>query len=115
MAGHRSRTWWTERGWCIRRPYLERPSCNLALAAARQVGLLAERPESVMGVPEQEALRRLLLESGVLHYAWAQADRYRLAAARALDRFAAAGGDAAPLRPILALSPDLLILQHDDA
>lgn len=93
---------------------LERPSCNLALAAARQVGLLPEQPENVIGVPEQEALRRLLLESGVLHYAWAQADRYRLAAARALDRFAAGGGDAAPLRPILALSPDLLVLQRDD-
>lgn len=94
---------------------LGRPGCNLALAAARQVGLLVENAGSVTGAPEQEALRRQLLESGVLHYAWAQADRYRLAAARALERFAAAGGDAAPLRPILALSPDLLILQRDDA
>ena len=90
---------------------LARPSCNLALVAARQMDLLP-----TTGDPGGEtALRERLLAAGVLHYAWAHADRYRLAAAEALQEFARAGGDAAPLRPILALSPDLHVIQGDDA
>jgi geranylgeranyl pyrophosphate synthase len=90
---------------------LARPSCNLALIAARQMGLLPAAGH----LGDETALRERLLGAGVLHYAWAHADRYRLAAAAALEDFAGAGGDAASLWPILALSPDLRVVQGDDA
>ncbi len=82
---------------------LHRPSCNLALVVARNEGVLPW--ERDVGA-DDDALRRRIHDSGALHYAWAYADQYRLQAAGALERFAAAGGDAAPLVPVLALPPE---------
>jgi hypothetical protein len=83
---------------------LHRPSCSLALAVARQHNLVTRT--SCME-SDDAMLRRQLLESGALHYAWAYADWYRLQAADALDRFAQAGGDPTPLVPVLALPPEV--------
>ncbi len=93
---------------------LHRPSCNLALVVARNEGVLLQDRDAVTD-DDDDALRRRIHDSGALHYAWAYADQYRLQAAGALDRFAAAGGDAAPLVPVLALPPELLEGRTDGA
>ncbi len=93
---------------------LHRPSCNLALVVARQEGAIPgayDREVTANDTP----LRQRLLESGALHVAWAYADWYRLQAAEALERFAEAGGDAAPLIPVLALSPELCTMKTEQA
>jgi geranylgeranyl pyrophosphate synthase len=88
---------------------LRRPSCNLAVVVARGQGVVS-RGSDVASV-DDDTLRRRLLESGALHYAWACADWYRLQAADALDRFAQAGGDPTPLVPVLALPPEVRAVQ----
>lgn len=92
---------------------LHRPSCNLALVVARGEGVLPQDRDAATG--DDDALRRRIHGSGALHYAWAYADQYQLQAAEALERFAAAGGDAAPLIPVLALPPEVLAARTDGA
>jgi len=92
---------------------LSRWSCSLALAVARRSGLIPREP--VETADAANALRDRLLQSGLLHYAWACADQCRCDAANALDRFARAGGDPTPLRGVLALPPELQPLQMEDA
>lgn len=91
---------------------LHRPSCSLALAIARCSGVIPCDPVATADV--EKAFRDRLLQSGLLHYAWACADQSRCHAANALDRFARAGGDPTPLRSALALPPELHSLQMED-
>jgi len=92
---------------------LHRPTCNLALAVVRKHCILTIGRDGAAF--DDDTLRRHIHESGALHYAWAYADQYRLRAADALDRFARAGGDPAPLVPLLALSPELRAARLDDS
>jgi len=91
---------------------LHRPSCNLTLVVARNEGVLLQDRDAAT---DDDALRRRIHDSGALHYTWAYADQYRLQAAAALERFAAAGGDPEPLVSVLALPPELLEARKDGA
>lgn len=88
-------------------------NCNLTLAAARQEGVLpkAHTPDWDDG----PSLRRRLYDSGLLHYAWACSDLYRLRAASALGRFGEAGGDTSLLIPVLGLTQETYLLQGEEA
>jgi hypothetical protein len=84
-----------------------------ALAVARDSGLAPTEPAP--GVLDGDLLRRRLVESGALDYAWACADQCRRHAANALRLFAGAGGDPSPLTGLLDLPPELHFVQMEDA
>jgi len=88
---------------------LRRPCCTLALAIARESGVLSS--DIAADERNEDTLRRLLLDGGSLHLAWAYADHYRLNAASALDAFTRVGGDPSPLATVLALPHDLRVFQ----
>ncbi|GEM_PF-3431012 len=92
---------------------VRRSNCNLTLAAARQEGVLPKAHTADWD--DGPSLRRRLYDSGLLHYAWACSDLYRLRAASALGRFGEAGGDASLLIPVLGLTQEMHLLQSEEA